>query len=98
MEGFSYTSNNSADLPNYMGLTSATITSVSGGNFYAGNVQWDPNTTWYPQTYTYWYPQFSVDKTRQAFQILEMLEKKKLIQITDVKMFIRLVNELYQIL
>jgi len=38
------------------------------------------------------------DKTRQAFQIIKMLEEKKMIKLTSVKKFMELVDEIYTVL
>ena len=55
-------------------------------------------TTYTPVTWSYSYPYYGVDKTRQAFQIIKMLEEKKMIKLTSVKKFMELVDEIYTVL
>jgi len=56
------------------------------------------NTWWTPSTYQYYWPSFQPDKTRQAFQILKLLEDQGLVKITSVKKFIKLIDEIYKVL
>jgi len=39
-----------------------------------------------------------VDKTRQAFMIIKLLEEKGFIKLTSVKKFMELVDEIYKVL
>jgi len=55
-------------------------------------------TTWTPSNYTYSYPYYQVDKTRQAFMIIKLLEEKGFIKLTSVKKFMELVDEIYKVL
>lgn len=45
-----------------------------------------------------WYGCYHIDKTRQAFQIIQILVDRKMIKLTSVKKFIELVDEIYKVL
>ncbi len=56
------------------------------------------HTHWYP--YSYYYPSYPVyeDKTKQAFKIVKLLMKKKLVKVDKVKDFVDLIDEVLEIL
>ncbi len=56
------------------------------------------HTHWYP--YTQYYPSFTIgeDKTKQAFKIVKLLMKKKLVKVDKVKDFVELIDEILEIL
>lgn len=62
------------------------------------NVPWYEQTHWVPSTYYYYWPTFQPDKTRQAFQIVKMLQDKGLVELKSVKRFVALVDEIYKLL
>lgn len=72
-------------------------TSSSSGDFSTGTCT-TPWVTYTPSTWVYSYPYYGVDKTRQAFQIIQTLEKKGHIKLKSVKQFMSLVDEIYKIL
>jgi hypothetical protein len=86
----SFTINDSANTS----VSNSTLTRT--GDF--TGIPWPQQYYWTPNTYTYYWPSFQPDKTRQAFQIIQLLEEKKLIKLNSVKKFVALVDEIYKIL
>lgn len=74
--------------------------STVGSTYYVGNPYppWYEQTRWVPSTYTYYWPSYQPDKTKQAFDVLKVLEQKGLIKLTSVKKFIELIDEIYKVL
>ena len=85
----SFTLSNNTGLTTNGGLSNT----VSSSNMWGGS-----SVTYTPYTWSYSYPYYTPDKTRQAFLIIKTLEERGLIKLSSVKKFMSLVDEIYKLL
>lgn len=65
----------------------------------SGNILWVNPSNYYYEWYPLPYPSYiTIDKTKQAFEIVKLLKEKKLAKITTVKQFVELVDEIVKVL
>ncbi len=85
-----------------------------GGTGHWEGTKTDANTTattgychitpdWYNNHYYHWYPNYypvtiQVDTTKKAFEIVKVLQDKKVIKLSTVKQFVELVDSILKIL
>lgn len=77
--------------------------SDNAGNAFDNTSCWDYwQNTWYPSIITTSYPVYiqerSLDKGKQAFEIIKVLKDKKMVKLDKVKDFINLMDALIKIL
>lgn len=87
-----------------MDIMNANLTSDNTG-FYqvlmpqGESINFDPLYCYNNWSYWYQHPQYiTIDKTKQAFAIIKVLQNKKIIKLTTVKSFIDLVDEIIKVL